>query len=256
MQSLNKQKFARDTNGIRQVDETALSCTKNRNGTDDCNFGYYCTIGACQCRSAPEGFVEYCSGFVITDCFCITLNEAENGVQFGACIIFPYACAAKKNASKYGVPNQYFHDYCQNLGRTGTLCGSCLPDYYPLAYSFDLNCIPCPNARWNWVWYIMAAYLPLTLFYFVLVLLKINVVSSLFNPVVFFSQVMSISRSFLRSVRNDSDASVGIRILLTLYGVWNLDFFRPYYSDLCLGIGILPTLALDHAIAVYPLITR
>jgi hypothetical protein len=43
-------------------------------------------------------------------------------------------------------------------------------------------------------------------------------------------------------------------VLFTLYGIWNLDFFRPFYSDLCLGIGILPTLALDYAIAVYPLL--
>ena len=42
--------------------------------------------------------------------------------------------------------------------------------------------------------------------------------------------------------------------MFSLYGIWNLDFFRPFYSDLCLGIGILPTLALDYAIAVYPLL--
>ena len=39
-----------------------------------------------------------------------------------------------------------------------------------------------------------------------------------------------------------------VKVLLSVYGIWNLDFFRPYYSDLCLGIGILPTLALDYAI--------
>ena len=44
------------------------------------------------------------------------------------------------------------------------------------------------------------------------------------------------------------------KLLCSLYGIWNLDFFRPFYSDLCLGIGILPTLALDYVIAVYPLL--
>ena len=48
--------------------------------------------------------------------------------------------------------------------------------------------------------------------------------------------------------------SITAKIFLSLYGVWNLDFFRPFYSNLCLGIGILPTLALDYAIAVYPLL--
>ena len=44
------------------------------------------------------------------------------------------------------------------------------------------------------------------------------------------------------------------KLLMSLYAVWNLDFFRPFYSNLCLGIGILPTLALDYAVAVYPLL--
>ena len=43
-------------------------------------------------------------------------------------------------------------------------------------------------------------------------------------------------------------------MLFSVYGIWNLDFFRTFYSDLCLRIGILPTLALDFTIAVYPLL--
>jgi hypothetical protein len=64
----------------------------------------------------------------------------------------------------------------------------------------------------------------------------------------------------LRSVFLDIDVDgnssyfATAKIFFSLYGVWNLDFFRPYYSDLCLGIGILPTLALDYAIAMYPLL--
>ena len=41
---------------------------------------------------------------------------------------------------------------------------------------------------------------------------------------------------------------------LSLYGVWNMDFFRPFYSGLCFETGVLPTLSLDYAIAVYPII--
>ena len=44
-----------------------------------------------------------------------------------------------------------------------------------------------------------------------------------------------------------------MKFFLSLSGLSNLDFFRPFYNDFCLGIGILPTLALDYAIAGYPL---
>ena len=45
-----------------------------------------------------------------------------------------------------------------------------------------------------------------------------------------------------------------IKTTLALYGLWNFDFFRTFYSDICLGIGFLPTLALDYVIAVCPLL--
>ena len=41
-------------------------------------------------------------------------------------------------------------------------------------------------------------------------------------------------------------------VFLSFYGIWNLEFFRPFYSNLYLGIGELPALALDYAIALYP----
>ena len=49
---------------------------------------------------------------------------------------------------------------------------------WPLSVSLHLWHIPCPNVFWNWVRYITAAYLPLTLLYLVIVTMKINVVSS------------------------------------------------------------------------------
>jgi uncharacterized membrane protein (Fun14 family) len=49
-------------------------------------------------------------------------------------------------------------------------------------------------------------------------------------------------------------SNTAVKVYISLCGIWNLDFFRCFYSDLCLGIGILPTLALDYAIAVYPLL--
>jgi uncharacterized membrane protein (Fun14 family) len=63
-----------------------------------------------------------------------------------------------------------------------------------------------------------------------------------------------IAGNLLRGLSSKPGIFVGVKVSLSLYGIWNLDFFRPFYSDLCLGIGILPTLALDYAIAVYPLL--
>ena len=44
------------------------------------------------------------------------------------------------------------------------------------------------------------------------------------------------------------------RILATLYGIWNLDFFRTLIPHICLEVNTLQALALDYAIACYPLL--
>ena len=44
------------------------------------------------------------------------------------------------------------------------------------------------------------------------------------------------------------------RIIFSLYGIWNLDFFRTLMPHICVNINTLQTLALDYGIAFYPLI--
>ena len=167
------------------------------------------------------------------------------------CIII-YQNPVTYSITKHAIPS--------TGSRTGVLCGRCLPDHYPLAYSFNMNCIPCPHARWNWFRYIMAAYFPLTLFYFVIIFFKANTTSSHLYAVVYYSQLISmpyiVRLAFIDSTFKESKYFYHLvaNAYESLYGIWNLDFFRPFYSDFCLGIGILPTLALDYLIAVYPLL--
>ena len=147
---------------------------------------------------------------------------------------------------------------CKSLSRTGALCGRCLPDHYPLAYSFNMTCIPCPHVHWNLFRYIIAAYLPLTLFFLFILFFRINVTSSYLFPVVYFCQDIAtplVLRLFFIVLDTGTNHRILMlaKVLVSVYGIWNLDFFRPFYDDFCLGIGILPTLTLDYVVAVYPL---
>ena len=44
-----------------------------------------------------------------------------------------------------------------------------------------------------------------------------------------------------------------VRTIAVLYGIWNLDFFRTLILHICLEVNTLQALALDYAIACYPL---
>jgi len=49
-------------------------------------------------------------------------------------------------------------------------------------------------------------------------------------------------------------AAMSARVIFSIYGIWSLDFFRPLIPHICANIDTLQSLALDYAIAIYPLI--
>ena len=89
-----------------------------------------------------------------------------------------------------------------------------------------------------------------------IVVFNISVTSSRLNGVVFFSQVISIpafARLLLLTFATRPDFMIALKIASPLYSFWNLDFFRTIIPDICMNVSTLEALALDYAIAVYPI---
>ena len=238
----------------------SLTCSEQL--PDSCPPTLFCEEGECVCGKYPSNFIK-CSGFkpFVKRQYCVTYNEDLNITLVGHCSFIVDRHELETMAKLfYQLPPSVHHlDHvmCGLYNRTGTLCGRCLPGHYPLAYSFNMTCVPCPHVHWNWFRYIMAAYLPLTAFCIVMLFFKINITSSHLFAVVYFCQAITmpiVLRGLFATWKVNSPSFAIVKVIISLYSVWNLDFFRPFYSDLCLGIGILPTLALDYVVAVYPLL--
>ncbi len=127
-------------------------------------------------------------------------------------------------------------------------------------YSYYIGCFNCTYSPYNWLWYAAVAYIPLTVFFAIMVSCRISVISGQLTALVNFSQAISSSIS-LRVVIAAVDFSGGlggiewsVKILAALYGVWNLDFFRTLVPPICLNVSFLQATALDYGIAVYPLV--
>ena len=67
---------------------------------------------------------------------------------------------------------------CSIYSRKGLLCGDCEDGYSPLVLSYNLSCVECPDGHKNWWKFTLVAFVPLTLFYFFILLCNINVTSS------------------------------------------------------------------------------
>ena len=226
--------------------------------------------GTCRCGKS-HGIIscdEDRHSAAVLMCYCVSYYPSLKEVVAGACF---FNCGShKKHQFTKGLHmilpcNIHVLDnqMCRPFKRTGRLCGKCLPGYSPLAYSYNMSCVECPNGSKNWWKFILAAFGPLTIFYFLILFFQVNAISSSLHAVLFYSQTISFApqvRIILFSLEehivqfSNSAFTTTAKILATLYGVWNLDFFLVFLPNICLNIGTLPTMALDYVVAIYPLI--
>ena len=197
----------------------------------------------------------------VLNSFCATIDEENDILEAGHCFYNFYTLS--RSELVYSDLPKYISEFmCEDLHRTGTLCGKCQDGYYPLAYSYDMKCVQCPNGKSNWWKFVLAAFLPLTIFYIIILFFKVNVVSSHFQGFLFYSQAVSLPtliRTLILMVQKYSRtktniADIAIRCLTTFYGIWNLDFFRSINFGICLGTDTLQTLILDMIVGAYPLL--
>ncbi len=234
-------------------------------------FLYNETSSECQCGNALGGIVKCIDKKhdpvnAIMDYYCMTVDEAF-GTIVGLCI---YNCDNHR-----GKTAQFDYDplyqslplntsmlnevMCGNqMKRTGRLCGDCMKGYQLPAYSYNLECVQCDaSATRSWIMYICMAFLPLTAFFVFVLVFRISAVSPQMMTYVMLAQAFS-SPDNIRILTSALTAYPKLlnlaKVVVTMYAIWNLDFFRAFSPPICLGIDTLQVLALDYVIAVYPLV--
>ena len=215
----------------------------------------------CKCSDIPYRSVS-CDSTIprtsLLDCYCMTYNDVRNHSEMGRCI---FSCSdIRKHDSVYNrLPNNTadLNEFmCGQEKRTSTLCGKCKDGYSPLVYSYELHCMNCTGMNYNWIKYVAVAYVPLTAFFIFVVLFKFSGTSPAMRAFITACQGLASPISIrvsLRVARHAKHYGPVIRFLATVYGIWNLDFFRTIIPPICLDITPLQALLLDYAIAFYPL---
>ena len=120
---------------------------------------------------------------------------------------------------------------------------------------YYLKCIACTDSHYNWIKFVAAAFIPLTFFYFVVLLFRIDAISPYLYGFITLNQALASPpslRAMLLTLKRDT--LLEGRLIAVPYTIWNLDFFRSLPLNICLDLTTLQTLALDYAIAIYPLL--
>ena len=255
-------------NGLPLTDSLNATCIGN---DSVCPLWGYCdeTSGTCKCFMKSDALICDPNGvqnFILVD-YCLTISEVSDELELGLCLYNSQSVGDTKFYLDYAydiLPLQTSNlnnEMCGAFNRTGTLCGKCSNNTYLRAYSYDMSCCSCGNRTYSLIMYIIVAYVPLTLFCILVLALQINIPASQLQGYVFFCQILA-SPVFARSIMfylgegelKHSPYKIGPQLIGTMYGIWNLDFFRLFDVRICFKISPLATLSLDLLVALYPLV--
>ena len=217
---------------------------------------------SCKCGPSLSGIVkcdETYNGVYLLPCYCMSESELLNKTIVGNCL---YTCGWLYRTALTNDPVGLDNQTCKPLKRTGQLCGDCISGHAPPIYSYNLECVDCSTYATNWLKYIAVAFFPLTVFYVIVVVFRISVTTPKLRCLILIFQILvmpghlrylyTLQKTYIQSYKTASKLA---ETVLTVFTLWNLDFFRAVYDPFCLHprVHSLGVLALDYLTAIYPL---
>ena len=215
---------------------------------------------SCACGDSLNGVVvcnDQQSTIKLLSCTGMSYADHGNATLAGSC---PYLCSDTFYIKVYNTTD--IDGLCDReirQNRHGQMCGRCRDNFSPSPYSYSLVCNNCSDYKYSGLKYVFIAYLPLTVFFLVVIFFQCNALSPSVSGLILICQLagcfasLNVFSTYLQE--KGHDGTYPFMIMSCLYGIWNLDFFRMFYRPFCLhpSMSTLHILALDYGIAVYPL---
>ena len=216
----------------------------------------------CECYSNPTtDLVVRCSEkeALLKLGYCMTYDH-ESGFYVNPCDNI----VSGLNTTNWGyirLPNNVsdLNDYmCGPMNRQGPMCSQCTDGFGLAVFSTGHPCANCTGVWYGVPLYLIMEFVPITIFYFIVVFFHIKVTSAPMVAFVFFSQIAVSAFVGLignKLIFNPSVVYNFLNILISFYGIWNLDFFHFILPPFCISPYIKPIhITFLHFIsAIYPL---
>ena len=161
--------------------------------------------------------------------------------------------------------NQYM---CGPLSRINHLCSECKNGYGPpMVPTLCTNaCYICQNSWYSVILYLLLELVPITVVYFLILVLQIKLTSAPMTCFIFYSQLIvmafdgqcadEMATNLFSQIKlnKNGDLRTETKIIRTLYGIFNLDFFHTITPPFCISSKLKPvhSLLLSYASAFYP----
>ena len=210
--------------------------------------------GECQCGSQVMDSIK-CSErndsvFARFD-ICVSLDTHSQTVLAGLCK-YKRSRSAVTNRVYSKLPENPYnlsYDECELNNREGVFCGRCKEGFAPSLYIFRGMCVNCTYCLQqnplSFIIFIISEIIPLTIFYLVILKLRINVVSGPMFGYIIFCQahinVVHVHPNIWKYWLSHSGTFIfhwNTKVLLPLTGIWNLNFFAMFFPNLCYSCNL------------------
>lgn len=216
---------------------------------------------ACKCGDSIDGQVKcdpVTKNVSLLMGNCMTYDAEEGMAYLAAC---PFGL---RDESEIYSPLPHnvskLNDFtCSPYNREGIVCSECKAGYGPSVFTNNLECFKCSGFYHGWALYFFFELFPITVLFIIMSLLHIRLTSSGFNCLLFNMQMIVAILSYGAHIGVfpfGSTSGILLKIILTLYGILNLDFFRQVIPPFCVSENIngLHSIAMQYLAVVYLLV--
>ena len=225
-------------------------------------FFFNSATKACECYNNPTiSHIVRCTEkeVLLKLGYCMTYEE-KSGFYVNFCDSM-ISSLNITNGNYFRLPTNVsdLNDYmCGPMNRQGLMCSQCADGFGLAIFTVGHPCTNCIGVWYGVPLFLFIEFVPITAFYFIVLLFHVNVTSAPMVAFVFFSQigVSTFSTSISNKlIFNTSITYYFLIILVSFYGIWNLDFFHFIIPPFCVSPLIKPIhITFLHFIsAIYPL---
>lgn len=191
---------------------------------------------------------------------CLTFEEGK-GISTARC---PYFQQTEHITTKLGyivLPRNIskLNDYmCKSMNRKGFLCKDCIDGFGPSVTSVGYICSNCSTIWYGIPLFLLVELLPVTAFYILILVLPIRLTTSPMTCFIMYSQFIVLEIIIERKLPVDLFPPTNplLRVVLVVYGIWNLDFFRYVLPPFCVNsnLQLVHIYLLGYVSIIFPIL--
>ena len=183
--------------------------------------------------------------------YCATYEKGE-GVYISKCQPYYQLKGHTVSISEPGYIELPYNiselnDYmCGPMNREGFLCKDCIDGYGPSITSVGYQCSNCTDAWYGVPLFLIVKFVPMTLFYFIILVFKVHLTSSPMTFYIIYSQLVLFEvlvgqKEPIEQLVAHCESDLFFKFIVLFYGVWNLDFARYILPPFCVSSRLKPT---------------